>query len=83
MKVLTSKWLVILIYLMIFFPVGLFVVASATLLFIRCALYVVYGSPIDLSSIEFIKILKGSIAGGEVGAIGCWWIYFRHYNYRK
>lgn len=80
MKILASKWFLIWIYLMIFLPAGVFVAVVATQLLITFILFLLCGQPIDFSSIDFLKLLKGCIAGGTIGATGCWWIYYRHYK---
>lgn len=78
MKISTSKWFCIFIYLIITIPAGVFIAAFATQVLIKIFLFILYGSPIDLSSIDLVRILKGSIGGGVIGGIGCWWIYYRH-----
>ncbi len=39
-----------------------------------------FRSTFYLYAIDFMKILKGSIVGGLIGAIGCWWIYYQGYK---
>lgn len=80
MRIPASKWFLIFIYLIISLPVGIFVAAIATQILIKLFYFFFQGASLDLSSIDYLKILKGSIAGGIVGAIGCWWIYFQHYR---
>lgn len=80
MKIATSKWLLILIYLMISLPLSVFVAVVATQLSITLFLFLFYGQQIDLSTIDFLKLLKGSIAGGTIGAVGCWWVYYQRYR---
>lgn len=80
MRISVSKWFLIFMYLMISLPVGIFIAATATQILIKLFYFFFYGLPLDLSSIGYLRILKGSIAGGIVGAIGCWWIYYQHYR---
>lgn len=80
MKILVSKWFLIFIYLLIAFPVGLFIAAVTMQILIRLFYFFLDGLSLNLSSIDYVKILKGSIAGGVIGAIGCWWIYYQHFR---
>ena len=80
MKILVSKWFLIFIYLLIAFPVGIFIAAVTMQILIRVFYFFLDGLSLNLSSIDYVKILKGSIAGGVIGAIGCWWIYYQHYR---
>ncbi|OUR36281.1 hypothetical protein B9J96_12640 [Enterobacter roggenkampii] len=80
MKILVSKWFLIFIYLLIAFPVGIFIAAVTMQILIRVFYFFLDGLSLNLSSIDYVKILKGSIAGGVIGAIGYWWIYYQHYR---
>lgn len=80
MRIPVSKWFLIFIYLMISLPISIFIAAIATQILIKLFYFFFHGLTIDLSSIDYVKILKGSIAGGIVGAIGIWWIYYQHYR---
>lgn len=80
MKIITLKWFLIFIYLVTTLPVGIFIAAIATQVLIKLFYVFFHGLSLDLSTINYIKILKGSIAGGMIGAIGCWWIYYQHYR---
>ncbi|MGC0953776.1 hypothetical protein WKH09_10175 [Pantoea agglomerans] len=80
MKITTLKWFLIFIYLVITLPVGIFIAAIARQVLIKLFYVFFHGLSLDLSTINYIKILKGSIAGGMIGAIGCWWIYYQHYR---
>lgn len=83
MKITALKWLLIFIYLVITLPVGIFIAAIATQVLIKLFYVFFHGLSLNLSTINYIKILKGSIAGGMIGAIGCWWIYYQHYRKRR
>ncbi|WP_048696861.1 hypothetical protein [Erwinia piriflorinigrans] len=83
MKISTSKWFFIFIYLMVSLPVGVSIAVVATQVLIKLIFFFLYGVSIDLSSIDFAKILKGSIGGGIIGAIGCWWIYYQRYRQKR
>lgn len=80
MKISTSKWFLIFIYLIISFPVGVFVAVVIAHFLIEIVLFLIFGQPFYLYEIDFMKILKGSIVGGLIGAIGCWWIYYQGYK---
>ncbi|TPW41870.1 hypothetical protein FKM52_10925 [Mixta tenebrionis] len=80
MKILASKWFSIFVYLLIAFPTGIFIAAVTMQIVIKLFYFSLNGSSLNLSSIDYLKILKGSIAGGIIGAIGCWWIYYQHYR---
>lgn len=80
MKILVSKWFLIFIYLLIAFPVGIFIAAVTMQILIRVFYFFLDGLSLSLSSIDYVKIFKGSIAGGVIGAIGYWWIYYQHYR---
>lgn len=80
MKIATSKWVFIFIYLAITFPAGIFIAATITQILIRLFYFFYQGVSVDLKTINYINILKGSFAGGIIGAIGCWWIYYQHYR---
>jgi len=80
MKITTLKWCLIFIYLVITLPVGIFIAAISTQVLIKLFFVFFYGLSLDLTTINYVKILKGSIAGGMIGAIGCWWIYYQHYR---
>ncbi|KLQ05385.1 hypothetical protein B9Q22_23420 [Enterobacter roggenkampii] len=80
MKILVSKWFLIFIYLLIAFPVGIFIAAVTMQILIRVFYFFLDGLSLNLSSIDYVKIFKGSIAGGVIGAIGYWWIYYQHYR---
>lgn len=83
MNISTSKWIVILIYLIITLPVGIFLSVSATQISLLLFYFIAHGQPIDFSTINFMKIIKGSIAGGLIGAVGCWWLYYKRYRQSK
>lgn len=80
MKISSSKWFLVFIYLIISLPVAIFVAATAMQILIRLFNFFFQGASLDLSSIDYLKILKGSIAGGIIGAIGSWWVYYQHYR---
>ena len=80
MKISASKWCLIFIYLVIAFPTGIFIAAVTMQILIKLFYFYLNGLSLNLSSIDYMKILKGSIAGGIIGAIGCWWIYYQHYK---
>lgn len=80
MKILVSKWFLIFIYLLIAFPVGIFIAAVTMQILIRVFYFFLDGLSLNLSSIDYVKIFKGSIAGGVIGAMGYWWIYYQHYR---
>lgn len=80
MRLSASKWLLIFVYLVITLPIGIFISAAIMQILINLFYFVFYESSLNLLSIDYIKILKGSIGGGVIGAIGCWWIYYRHYR---
>lgn len=80
MKTSASTWFLIFIYLAIAFPVGIFISAATIQVLIKLFYFFLNGLPLNFSSIDYVKILKGSIAGGIIGAIGCWWIYYQHYR---
>ncbi|MGR2858988.1 hypothetical protein FY046_23470 [Erwinia sp. 1181_3] len=80
MKTSASKWFLIFIYLAIVFPVGIFISAVTMQILIKLFYFFLNGLSLNFSSIDYVKILKGSIAGGIIGAIGCWWIYYQHYR---
>lgn len=80
MKISASKWFLIFIYLVIALPVGICIAAVVMQILIRLFYFFLHGLPLNLSSIDYMKILKGSIVGGVIGAIGCWWIYYQHYR---
>jgi len=80
MKVSLSKWLLILLYLVISLPIGIFIATVATQLLIRLFYFLTSGLAFDLFSIDYVKILKGSVVGGVIGAIGCWFMYYQHYR---
>ncbi|AYY06445.1 hypothetical protein EGY04_16190 [Enterobacter roggenkampii] len=80
MKILVSKWFLIFIYLLIAFPIGIFIAAVTMQILIRVFYFFLDGLSLNLSSIDYVKILKGSITGGVIGAIGYWWIYYQHYR---
>jgi hypothetical protein len=42
-----------------------------------------YGDPIDFLAIDFLKILKASVAGGIICGAGSWCIYYYHYRSYK
>lgn len=81
MKVSFLKWLLLLLYLVISLPIGIFVATVASQVLIRMFYFITSGLTMDLLSIDYVKILKGSVVGGVIGAIGCWFIYYQ--NYRK
>jgi hypothetical protein len=54
--------------------------AIAVQVLIKLFYFFLHGLSLHLSSTDYVKILKGSIAGGLIGAIGCWWIYCQHYR---
>ncbi|ELO4994198.1 hypothetical protein QUQ46_004747 [Escherichia coli] len=85
MKVSLSKWFLILLYLVISLPTGIFLATVATQVLIRLFYFITSGLTMDLLSIDYVKILKGSVVGGVIGAIGCWFMYYHHYreNRRK
>ncbi|MGQ9454129.1 MULTISPECIES: hypothetical protein [Leclercia] len=83
MNIPTSKWIMILIYLIITLPASVFMAVAVTQILALIFSFIVYGSPIDITSIDFIKILKGSVGGGVIGAVGCWWIYYQRYRKSK
>ncbi|EIW9479581.1 MULTISPECIES: hypothetical protein [Klebsiella] len=85
MKVSLSKWLLILLYLVIALPIGIFIATVATQVVIKLFYFITSGLSMDLLSIDYVKILKGSVVGGVIGAIGCWFVYYQHYrkNRRK
>ncbi|WP_041691982.1 hypothetical protein [Erwinia billingiae] len=83
MKVSSLKWFFIFIYLMISLPGGVFISAITIQILIRLFFFFSHGLPLDLSSIDYVKIFKGSIGGGVIGAIGCWWIYYQYYKKDK
>lgn len=78
MKVSLSKWLLILLYLVISLPTGIFIATVATQVLIRLFYFITSGLTMDLLSIDYVKILKGSVVGGVIGAIGCWFMYYHH-----
>jgi len=80
LKISASKWFLILIYLVISLPIGIFFSAIAVQVLIKLFYFFLHGLSLHLSSTDYVKILKGSIAGGLIGAIGCWWIYCQHYR---
>lgn len=80
MKNLAFKWFLVFIYLLIAFPIAIFVAAVSTQILIKLFFFFFNGLSINLSSIDYVKIFKGSAAGGIIGAIGCWWIYYQHYR---
>lgn len=80
MKISASKWFLIFIYLIIALPIGVFIAAIATQILIMLFYFFFHGLSLDLSSIDYVRVLKGSIIGGIIGAIGCWWIYYQHYR---
>lgn len=80
MKISFSKWFLIFIYLVITFPVGIFIAAVSTQILIKLFYFFCQGLSIELSNIDYARILKGSIVGGIIGAVGCWWIYYQHYR---
>jgi hypothetical protein len=81
MKISALRWFLSFIYLIIAFPIGIFIAAIATQILISVLYFFFNGASFDLSSINYVRILKGSIAGGIIGAIGCWCIYY--HDYRK
>ncbi|MGC6389880.1 hypothetical protein ACMV8I_19835 [Ewingella sp. S1.OA.A_B6] len=83
MKISASRWFAVFIYLITALPAGVFVAALAAQILIKLYLFFIYGSPIDLSSINVVRILKGSIGGGIIGGIGCWWIYYQRYRQNR
>jgi len=80
MRISASKWFLIFIYLIVSLPAGIFVAATAMQILIRLFYFFFEGASLDLSSINYLRILKGSIAGGIIGAIGSWWVYYQHYR---
>ncbi|MEM6162709.1 hypothetical protein AAH446_19540 [Erwinia sp. P6884] len=83
MKISASKWFLIFSYLIVTFPIGVFIASTATQILIKLFYFFFLELPLDFSSIDYMKILKGSIAGGVIGAIGCWWIYYQHYRKKQ
>lgn len=85
MKFSLSKWLLSLLYLVIALPTGIFIATVATQILIKLFYFSTSGLTVDLLSIDYVKILKGSVVGGVIGAIGCWFVYYQHYrkNRRK
>lgn len=77
MKNSSSKWFFIFIYLIVSLPTGIFISAMTTQFLIKLFYFFFHDLPLDLSSINYVKILKGSIGGGLIGAIGCWCIYYQ------
>jgi len=77
MKNCVSKLLLVLLYLLISLPFGMFVAAVAMQVLIKLFYLFTSGLNFDLGSIDFAKIFKGSVAGGVIGAIGCWYIYYQ------
>lgn len=72
--------MVIDIYLVIALPTGIFTAAITTQILIKLSYFFIHGASLDLFSINYLKIFKGSVAGGIIGAIGCWYIYYQHYR---
>lgn len=70
MKVSFSKWLLILLYLVISLPIGIFVASVATQVVVKLFYLITSGLPMNLLSIDYVKSLKDRI-GGVIGSIGC------------
>lgn len=72
--------MVIDIYLVIALPTGIFTAAITMQILIKLSYFFIHGASLDLFFINYLKIFKGSVAGGIIGAIGCWYIYYQHYR---
>jgi hypothetical protein len=75
-----KKWFYIFIYLAVSIPFGLFITSLASLFLIGHVTSLIYGTHFDFLSYDFFKILKASIGGGMVAAIGCWFIYYKNHQ---
>lgn len=81
MKKKFSRWPLAFLYLIISLPIGIFISVTVTQILMNVFYFFTNGIDLNLSSIDYFKIFKGSVIGGVIGAIGCWCIYYR--NYRK
>ncbi|MEZ6876204.1 hypothetical protein [Enterobacter sp. KBR-315C3_2022] len=81
MKKKFSKWPLAFLYLIVSLPIGIFISVTVTQILMNVFYFFTDGIDLNLSSIDYFKIFKGSVIGGVIGAIGCWYIYYR--NYRK
>ncbi len=80
MRISASKWFLIFIYLIISLSIGIFIASATTLILINLLNFLFLQTPMDMSSIDYLKILKGSIAGGIFAAMGSLWLNFQHYR---
>ena len=76
MKLSADKWILLLVYLLISVPVGVFIGTLVALILIELVVSLMHDTPFNLFSYDLIKISKGSFAGGAIGGVGCWFIYY-------
>lgn len=77
---LQKKWLLIFLYLVLSFVVatslGFMLIESVIELYIS-----IYADrAFDFSNVDLIQCMKIGIGGGGIGAIGCWFIYYKNYR---
>jgi len=80
MSISRKKWFLIFLYLVATFVIatslGFMLILSVIELFIS-----IYAErAFDLSNIDFIQSMKIGIGGGGIGAIGCWFIYYKNHG---
>ncbi|WP_241587254.1 hypothetical protein [Rosenbergiella epipactidis] len=75
-----KKWFLIFLYLVSAFVVATslgFILISSVIEF---CISIYTKRSFDFSNIDFIQCIKIGIGGGGIGAIGCWFIYYKNYK---
>ncbi|TQI81340.1 hypothetical protein FHU10_3745 [Serratia fonticola] len=78
-----KKWLFLLLYLLVSCVAILIIMALVTYVAVRFFYFIGYGTPFELFYIDILKYIEAAFYGGVVVGVGCWWIYYRHYNSRQ
>jgi hypothetical protein len=79
-KISKKKWLLIFLYLIVSFVAMTLLGFILIELIVELVLSIYIERSFTFSNINLMQCVKIGVAGGNVGAIGCWLIYYKNYK---
>lgn len=80
MKISKKKWLLIFLYLITSFIIATSLGFMLIKSIVELGISIYSDKAFNFSNVNFIQCVKIGIGGGSVGAIGCWFIYYKNYG---
>jgi len=80
MNISKKKWLLIFIYLVASFVVATSLGFMLIETVIELCISIYAERAFYFSNVDLIQCMKIGVGGGGIGAIGCWFIYYKNYR---